>query len=246
MEDDLSSDGNSPTIVTRFRKYPELGLAFVKIGMTPARHGKYRCLGCKKVKITNHGIRLMKHASKCYKLDEEVWTLLQDKLTSATNINLDLGSTGKTDDELNTLFTSMVVANNLSLNIVDNLWFKKFISKLNPKWKIPPSIELTGIYLQHLSKKLTEHFMNALAGAENFTFSIEFDHWSDATRRSLLAIVATMEGGKRFLLYLEDVSSKGHSADAIAGSLIDALSNINTKKLNSLVSDSASSCRAAR
>lgn len=62
-----------------------------------------------------------------------------------------------------------------------------------------------------------------------------------------MAVVATLPDGSRFLLSLEDVSIQGKSTAALLISLKEGLFKIrNIRKVNSIQSDSASSCKSAR
>lgn len=89
-------------------------------------------------------------------------------------------------------------------------------------------------------------FLGLLNTSDDYCLSIEFDHWSDKGNRSLLGVVSSYTNGSRYLVSLEDVSLKGHSADAIVDSLKAIIAKLPASKINAFVSDSASSWKAAR
>jgi len=82
--------------------------------------------------------------------------------------------------------------------------------------------------------------------SNDHTIAIEFDHWTDSCHRSLLGIIALLNGGQQHIISLEDVSLVGQSVAVMESSTTAALSKISLEKFNSLVSDSASNCVITR
>lgn len=76
--------------------------------------------------------------------------------------------------------------------------------------------------------------------------SIEFDHWLDGSKKSLLGVIIIRQDGKRYLVDFKDESLNGHSSKAIVKSLEESLKRIPAQKINSIESDSAPSCKKAR
>lgn len=95
-----------------------------------------------------------------------------------------------------------------------------------------------------------EHSVHRMLGlvrsSDDYFLSIEFDHLSDFSHRSILAIIATTSNGARIMIALEDASLYGKIADDIVEPLKKNLDQFPKAKINSIISDSASSCKRAR
>lgn len=95
-----------------------------------------------------------------------------------------------------------------------------------------------------------EHSVHRMLGlvrsSDDYFLSIEFDHLSDFSHRSILAIIATTSNGARIMIALEDASLYGKTADDIVEPLKKNLDQFPKAKINSIISDSASSCKKAR
>lgn len=81
----------------------------------------------------------------------------------------------------------------------------------------------------------------------DWSLSVEFDHWQDANKRSLLGVVVSYgDNGSKYLLDIVDVSTEGHGSNVTVDRIKTSLECINPSSINSFISDSASACKAAR
>lgn len=216
-----------------FKKLTTLNQAIKK-----SPEGKSKCIGCKKAFKTTNLVRYVSHIKKCSKLDEE----LKQKVIEEHDLMPDRISTEKMR---NKLLTKMIVENNMPLRCVESSSFREFIRSLNSRYTPPTRHSLSEVSIPRLSAQIEAQFLKKTSG-ESATLSVEFDHWSDGCNRSIFGVVITMCDGSRYLCNLRDVSLEDHSAISIVEALKDALKNVPKQCINSIVSDSASSCKLAR
>lgn len=222
-----------------FKKLPELKLAYSR-KRTPDGKRRNQCLGCAKQQLTNGLQRLVSHALKCPNVRQDVKDILLSK-----SMILDKHYTTQ-DAKLNLLFAEVIVGGNLPFSIVSSVTFKQFVREALPDWKVDDRHTYSNTHIARLANLAETNFRRNLQLDSNKYLSLEFDHWSEATKRSLLGMVLTSTRGDRYLLDLKDVSLEGKTAAAIVDSLKVALSSIPSSNLNSIISDSDSACKKAR
>ena len=169
--------------------------------------------------------------------------LLIDK---AEELPLSNNQCSKLSNKFNLALARVIVKNNMSLRIMACPEFRELIHKSCPAWKLASRMDMSVKYIGHLARSIQNNFIGLLNICDDFTLAVEFDHWQDLSRRSILAIVITFHDGRRYLLRLCDVSIHGHSTKATLKCILDTLSTIPSRKINSILSDSASSCKATR
>lgn len=191
------------------------------------------CRACGKEERTRHHNRMKAHLLKCCK----------SKYDENTNVIME---NPKTTDSITTeMFLKAMIDAGWTLNGIESVFVRKFLSRLNPNWKIPSRRDLSAVHVPRLSRQLQVEFLDQLNANKSY-ITIEFDHWEDANHRSFLGILATKSNGGRFLLDLKDVSLKGHSSNVIVEELQNSLVHVPKKSINSIISDSASTCKRAR
>jgi len=124
-----------------------------------------------------------------------------------------------------------LIKNNIPFRVLDCPLFRAIHTDESGACNLPSRQYLSENCLPILSDRVTKDFQSSLASCDN---------------RSLLGIVVTLANHKQYVLKLEDVSLVGHTSKAIESSIKEALSSIPPRKLNSLMSDSASNCVSAR
>lgn len=222
-----------------FKKIPELSLAYSRKKLSNSNRRNY-CLGCAKIQQTNQLERLVKHVLNCPKISQE----LKNTISRRSKM-LNKQYTTR-DARLNLLWAEVIVGGNLPISVVTSQPFKQFMREALPDWKVDDRHTYSSAHIHKLAELTENNFRQNLATDANKYFSLEFDHWSEATKRSLLGIVVTSIDGDRFLLDLKDVSLEGKSAKAIVDSLKVTMQSIPSFKVNSIVSDSDSACKKAR
>lgn len=198
-----------------------------------------KCKTCGKLFITHANCRLFEHLiNKCTIPDD-------DKRHLEQIWNRNPPSQEGYEQRFVQLLTKVILKNNLPLRLVECELFRK-LCKMHPPTRFPGRHLLSKFYIPRISKLLDEKFFKEVGDGPNYTLSIEFDHWTDLTHRSLLAVLATKADGSKHLLDVEDVSLTGHSAESIIRTLNRVLAPIEPLKINSIVSDAAASCSKAR
>lgn len=149
--------------------------------------------------------------------------------------------------EVNLRWSEVIVENNFSFNSIESKLFKEFMRMYVPKWKLPDRRSLSTIYIPQLSKDIENRFFKKIRDCGEQYLSVEFDHWRDANHRVLLGVIVSYgETGSRFLLAAADKSIDGKSTAVIVEDLVKCLDKLDPSKINSMISDSASECKAAR
>lgn len=214
-----------------FKKFPILNRFFETLERSRGRRTS-KCRACGKSFTTNESFRHISHAKSCIKIPEEMKRMIEEEDYLSKN------------NDHNISLTMLIVEGNTSLRIVDLPSFKRFTTGLNPDYKPPTRRTISNRYIPMLSNHIKKHFLENLKAQSCPTVSIEFDHWSDVTRRSLLGVVVTDPNGTRFLCDLTE--ARKHTTQMIVESLKLSLKSIPASSINSIISDSASSCASAR
>lgn len=199
-----------------------------------------KCKHCD-VKISHHAnSRHFSHIIlRCKKARQED----KDELSDIWNSSIDQSDTIGTNYTL--LLTKVILKNNLPLRLVDCELFRT-LCRMNPPHRFPGRHRISSFYIPRVAGAIKDRFICDTEKGADCSLSIEFDHWTDAMHRSLLAVLATRSDGSRYLIEVEDVSTTGHSAASILATLNRVLECFQPLKINSLVSDAASSCTRAR
>jgi len=147
---------------------------------------------------------------------------------------------------VNYRLAKVFIKHHISLSVIEDEDLKGIFKDLAPQIKLTTRDRLLNHYIYRLSRKTDTKFFQQLSEVPDYSLSIEFDHWSDGLRRSLLGVVGTFSDGTKHLIELLDTSLEGHSSDAIVSSLEKALSRVPPLKVNSIISDAAAACCSAR
>lgn len=222
-----------------YQAYPILCDYFHPIMVNNKKSGS-KCKSCSKLFITHANGRLFEHLIyKCKNVSaeekndlEQVW-----KVESEPQVAIEY--------RFSHLLTRVILKNNLPIRLAECELFRK-LCKMHPPVQFPSRHKLSRFYIPRISRLIEDKFFKDVKNGPNYSLSIEFDHWTDSTHRSLLAILATKGDGSRHLIDIEDVSLVGHSSESIVSTLNRTLAQIEPLKINSIVSDAAASCAKAR
>lgn len=225
-----------------FRK-DSLNAIFEKIEGVDSKHLYARCKGCKEVIKSTEECRLLPHIRRCRSIDEE---LKEEAIGVDEGERKSLSKNQRLSSDLNYKLAQVIIKNNLPFRILSCPLFKTIIKDIEPSWNLASRSTMSCKFIPLIATKAKKDFMHTLSVLGDHSLSIEFDHWRDVNHRSILAIVATLIDGKRYLIKLEDVSIRGHSTSSILESLIEGLHLLPSRCINAIMSDSASSCKAAR
>lgn len=220
-----------------------LNTVFKKVPGKNEKHPYSKCVFCSRIIKTTENLKLLPHVAACSKIEKGVRDDLIDQRNKRER------PTTKSEllsHDLNSMLARSMIKNNVPFRILECPIFKETLRRAESKWQILSRLEMSNKYVPLIAKQASSDFEHRLHTFGEQCLSIEFDHWSDINHRSILAIVATMPNGKRHLVKLEDVSLKGHTTLAIVESLTEGLHGIPSKFINAIMSDSASSCKAAR
>jgi len=147
------------------------------------------------------------------------------------------------------LMAEFFARNQIPFRVTNCPIFRKFLSVvscLNSEYMPPGRETLSRNLIPELAAKARESFQKLVNETEDFSFSIELDHWEDLNGNSLLGIIATTNSGQQHLLRLENCSMTGHSHLKIFESIKEAIKDIPAFEINSFVTDNASNCLKAR
>lgn len=225
--------------------YP-LSKVFTKLGWTKGKNLKLKCNYCGYKITTNNRSTWMNHALSCQEITRADPNLKMEIQAESQQSNLRWSRRKNFDLQANLSMTKMLIENRAAMRMVESPWFRNWVSLLNPEHKIANRKEISEKYVPLISEEAYKSFLSYVKRAQDYDLSIEFDHWTDNVRRSFLAAVSTASDGSRFLLSLTDVSKEGHSSDTTVEVLTKILEKVPYRKINSIVSDSASACKLAR
>lgn len=231
-----SPNETSDSAKNPFRKCPILQEYYSR----PAKWNSDRsitshCRFCPKIVNDTHLSRLIGHIANCPNTTPEQKAKIRPYL-------IELMSSA---DKFSLKVANYVVMQNISLRSVDSDEFRALWSKHN-NVHLPTRSALSAIYIPAIAARGDLKWSEEVSKLRDYSLSIEFDHWKDLSGRSLLAVLATLPNGSKYLLDLVDVSLKGHSAAEIVSPIRKILEPIDPRKINSITSDSASSCQNAR
>lgn len=197
------------------------------------------CLFCLENIKSNETSRLIAHVKRCNKIELE----LKDEVLSEIHSN---SKQFVNEEDLNVRLSQIIVRNNLPLRLVKCEMFKKLIKDICPDWRLVTREKISSQIIPQASKTIQKEFQSLLRSKEDYVLSLEFDHWTDLRKKSLLGVVSSYTDGSRYLFSLEDVSLVGHSTSAIVDALKKIIERLPQSKINASISDSASACKAAR
>lgn len=212
-----------------------LNLAFIKVNRPDSEKIDSKCTFCSKVLKTRENSRLVNHAKKCPKMDTDVLAQINEEYKDKKL---------RVDSSRDLLIGRMIAECNLAFTFLEEDSFIKFCKSFDPNYRPPSRKQISTHIIPTISGQLEKKFLHKLK--KGCRISVEFDHWSDKKRTDLLAVVVTFMDGSQYLVGLKDTSIEGHSARKILFSLKDLLSSVDKKAINSIVSDSASSCKKTR
>lgn len=227
-----------------FRRFPELECCYERGPWGKNRRAVYTCLGCGFKVNSSDTKRLAKHAINCKEISLEVRELIKIKMANIPFQNTSEES--KKFDRQNLQFLRILVRKNVPFTLLDDRLFKNFLTEHCQGVSLVSRQVMAERYLSYEANNASNRMAELVNSAEDYHLSIEFDHLSDFSHRSVLAIIATTANGARILIALEDVSLFGKSAEAIIEPLKRAFKEFPKTKINSIISDSASSCKLAR
>lgn len=240
-QESVSTDSRSPAL------FPSLTKVFTRLGWSKTRSVRLQCDFCGAKITTNDRGRWVRHALKCKELAIKDKDLRQEIQLDWQRESLRLSTEMKDfDSQANLTMTKMLIANRAAMRMVESHWFKKWVDLLNPGHKLASRKEISERYVRAISSEAYRDFLDKMKRAADYELSIEFDHWTDNVRKSYLAVVATASDASKFLISLTDVSKDGHKSDVTVAVLTDLLKDVPPRKLNSIISDSASACKSAR
>lgn len=244
--EDLDADGNTQDTGSRRYKYRSSYQAYpiLKEFYEPVIvNGKKVASTCKLCdsKITHHSNeRHFDHLTvRCKSINDES----RNRLLQVWHRSTASGNTNETKYAL--LLTKIIIKHNLPLRLADCEMFREIL-RLSPPLVPISRQRISAFYIPRVSDLIAEKFMKETAQGSDYVLSIEFDHWTDALHRSLLAVLATRNDGAKFLIEVEDVSAVGNFAESIVSTLNHVLDRFESSKINAIVSDAASACTKAR
>lgn len=223
-----------------------LSKVYSTLGWSKGKNAQLMCKFCNFKITTNSQFARMRHALRCQELSRKDPDLKMELQTESCRIKLLQAQHKDLDLQANLSMTKMLIENRAAMRMVESFWFKYWVNLLNPAHRIANRKEISEKYVPSISEEAHQSFLSQVERAQDYDLSIEFDHWTDNIRRSFLAVVSTASDGSKFLLSLTDVSKEGHRADITVDTLTKILEKVPYRKINSIVSDSASACKSAR
>lgn len=220
-----------------FRKIPELYEIFERRPWKDKRATGI-CRHCKRELNSNRLRSLLRHVVEDCKA-----TPAQTKARFSAIRDSHFKSTRPDDYDK---FLKVLIMENWPFRIVESSRFKSWLDDVNPSYKIPSRADISEVYIPRLSESYNQDFLRQLKRQRDFSMSVEFDHWQDASGLCILGVLATKQDGSRHLIELRDVTLETKTAIDIEACLKEILSQIPHVKINSVISDSASNCMLAR
>lgn len=234
-----NNDNNERRVVASNRYYsgyPGLRSAFEPVFVDGKR--KNRCRSCNKEISAHMSERLLTHATNCKQKSDEEKAVFKADLEKSQH-------TFRESSFYNILLAQVLIKNNIPLRVMDCPLMQRLLRQRPPR-ELPSREILSKKYIPLLSNKIDKTFNELLTQAPNYYLSIEFDIWTDANCRSLMAVVATSKGGRKYLVGCRDISTTGHSSENLRETLESVLENLDPIKINGIISDADASCVRAR
>lgn len=233
----LTTPGRARKPLTIYDMYPDLSLAF-EVKYNDGK--KYNvCKFCQKGSLGSMSERLFRHAARrCKKFPSDLRTTFKDLLEDKLN-------TPVPNNDWNELLTKFFTKNNIPFRVLECKIFRALLEAKPPE-KFPSREKLSSYHIPRLSRKSTTVFLKDLNNSADYNLSVEFDHWTDAIHRSILAAVVTKKDGTQHLIGTVDVSVESHTGESTMQHLVDMLAPYDPRKINAIVSDAAANCVSAR
>lgn len=233
------SDGDNQNN-SRSSLLPQINECFDKLESEKHRNMQHRCRHCDVIVKGNTNSRLMSHVKNCTGISRHAKLTIQSNVAEKfPNIDWSLCS-------IDLEWTEVLIAQGIPFAFSSSQRFRDFIAKhFKTSWISPSGSKISSHYVPNLGEKVRQEMEEKIKAAADLSLSIEFDH-ADLGSKSVLAILVTFSDGQRYLFSLTDASIDGKSAPAIESTLRSQLVKIPSRKINALVSDSASSCKKAR
>lgn len=225
-----------------FRTMPELSTLFDKEHYNSSRNYINKCKSCDYKNSSNEINRLLAHIKNCPGIADEIKEQFMNKTKAASSV----ATSYKKDKKVGLLIATMIISDNLPIKFAESSTFLALLNHLRPDVHYPSRREVGRILIPHLADHYNANFQKNLESGVHYQLSIEFDHWTELTQKSLLAVIATQLDGSRHLVDLEDCTSVRGTAENIYNQLIKAITDIDPLCINSFISDSAEPCKKAR
>lgn len=199
-----------------------------------------KCLRCSRIIKTKELTRLCNHLLACRHISLEERSVIVEKFGAYTDSRPSIA-------EMDRDWAIVMIENNISFNSIESERFRRFVRKYLPSWRPPSRHRISCQIVPRHSERIANKFFADLRDSRESYITVEFDHWTDANHRSLLAVIMCYgEQGNRYLLGIDDVSREGHATAVIVEKLSNMLATIDPKNINAFISDSASTCKKAR
>lgn len=231
-----------------FKRYPTVERLF-KFEKANARGNRdANCLGCNESFKEGRIDRLVNHANFCRKTDPTLASSFKDEyeffLTNKRSKKPGLDIQKRADRSL----ARAIACNDLPISVVESEEMRDFITLLNPVYKLPSRRKMSSVLIPTLANELRTNSLKLMAAANNYTLTIEFDGWTSNAGMHVVAIVLTDLVGRSYVLDLIDTSDTVNTAESLAELAVRAVeeSGIELCKFNSIITDEASNCKAAR
>lgn len=234
MSDTMQSQDGLLDTSGELKKVPSLNEVYEIIPNGRGSHRMSQCRGCDKTYSTNEIDRLVAHTKVCK----------ETRADKKRRVSLDYQACIDSNDAKGILLTKMIVENNVSIRFVESKSFLNFAKSLSRHYRPPTRVHISDRFIPQLSRKVESNFVRKIQREKKPILSIEFDHWTDANRRSLLGVIATCVNGNRFVCDVREENL--HTTSMIVDALKQSLSKIPSGTINAFISDSASSRISAR
>jgi hypothetical protein len=206
---------------------------------------------------------LVEHIRQCEKIsDKELELFLNEhekikrrkrpanSITSTTDasssmtsfVDRKMSSSEKKDLDRNLLL--FFATGGIPFAAVDNPYFIKFLQLLRPSYSMPSRNTLGGSLLYEEHQKVHTSILKKVEQSE--VNSIVLDGWTDATGKSIFAVVVETDDGSCELLSTFDASASSHTAEFISDEIKKACEIVGLKKISAVVSDNASNMKKGR
>jgi len=207
------------------------------------------CLKCGRFTKKEASSRLVEHIRTCYSDLEILNQVLAEheayerQQLAKKSASLEKNAASDKTKIANDLVLTFIGQNALPFSSVDSSSFKELVSFLDPKYKPPSAWAVATKLAPARSMSYESQLRQEIDSIDDFTLTIEFDPWSSNSGMSVLAIVLTRPSGESSLVDLIDISAEPHTGQFFADAAVYSprSAGINSRKINAIISDEASS-----
>jgi len=150
-------------------------------------------------------------------------------------------------DTFHRLLLRMTISNGWAFQWVENQETIEFFNFISPLLQLPNQKTLADEILKNSAENIQDN-IEAAAKEDKYGVSISLDGWKNVVKQNILGLVITRSDGQVLIWGAKDISGDRGNTEAAINQISEFLNETLAKnvKINTVITDSASSYNAAR